>query len=190
MGELETAGSVAKANGLNPATGRRSRVDQYRIRDNYTRFFLRYVAPRIPEIGEGIFAFAGVDQLPGWDSMMGLQFENLVLNNLKTLCSLIGLDGRLVTSAAPFVRRPGKTTPGVQVDMLVQTPRSVYLVEIKRRTHISAAIEDEVQEKVRRLRVPRGTSVRTVLVYDGVVAPEVEENGYFDYLVPVESLFK
>lgn len=46
MGELETAGSVAKANGLNPATGRRSRVDQYRIRDNYTRFFLRYVAPR------------------------------------------------------------------------------------------------------------------------------------------------
>ena len=73
--------------------------------------------------------------------------------------------------------------------MLVQTPRSVYLVEIKRRTHISAAIEDEVQEKVRRLRVPRGTSVRTVLVYDGVVAPEVEENGYFDYLVPVESFF-
>ena len=55
---------------------------------------------------------------------------------------------------------------------------------------MTSLIEDEVQEKVRRLRVTRGTSVRTVLVYDGVVAPEVEENGYFDYLVPVESLFK
>ena len=62
-------------------------------------------------------------------------------------------------------------------------------MEIKRRTRISSAIEDEVQEKERRLRVPRGTSVRTVLVYDGTIALEVEENGYFDYLVPVESFF-
>ena len=77
----------------------------------------------------------------------------------------------------------------MQIDLLVQTPKSVYLVEIKRRTRISSAIEDEVQEKVRRLRVPRGTSVRTVLVYDGTIALEVEENGYFDYLVPVESFF-
>ena len=77
----------------------------------------------------------------------------------------------------------------MQIDLLVQTPKSVYLVEIKRRARISSAIEDEVQEKVRRLRVPRGTSVRTVLVYDGTIALEVEENGYFDYLVPVESFF-
>ena len=140
-------------------------------------------------IAAGSYRFESLDQLPGWESILGLQFENLVLNNLKKLCSLIGLDGRLVTSAAPYVRRPGKTTPGVQIDLLVQTPKSVYLVEIKRRARISSAIEDEVQEKVRRLRVPRGTSVRTVLVYDGTIAPEVEENGYFDYLVPLESFF-
>lgn len=81
MGELETAGFVAKANGLNPATGRRSRVDQYRIRDNYTRFFLRYVALRIPEVEAGVFTFAGMELLSSWDAMMGLQFENLVLSN-------------------------------------------------------------------------------------------------------------
>ncbi len=188
--ELAEGGFIDPDSGLNPETGEEARVSRYRLRDNYTRFYLKFIAPKAEAIREGLFRFVTLDRLPGWDSIMGFQFENLVLNNLKTLCSLIGLDGRLVTSAAPFVRRPGKTTPGVQVDMLVQTPRSVYLVEIKRRTHISAAIEDEVQEKVRRLRVPRGTSVRTVLVYDGVVAPEVEENGYFDYLVPVESLFK
>ena len=188
--DLIAGGFVASSAGKNPETGSDIREVRYRLRDNYTRFYLKFIAPKAEAIREGLFRFVTLDRLPGWDSIMGFQFENLVLNNLKTLCSLIGLDGRLVTSAAPFVRRPGKTTPGVQVDMLVQTPRSVYLVEIKRRTHISAAIEDEVQEKVRRLRVPRGTSVRTVLVYDGVVAPEVEENGYFDYLVPVESLFK
>ncbi len=43
--------------------------------------------------------------------------------------------------------------------------------------------------KVAKLRLPKGISVRTVLVYDGNLAPEVEENGYFDYLVPVSQLF-
>ena len=46
-----------------------------------------------------------------------------------------------------------------------------------------------MQAKVERLRPPRGIAVRTVLVYDGILAPEVEESGYFDYLVPVERLF-
>ena len=187
--DLTAAGFVASSAGKNPETGSDVREVRYRLRDNYTRFYLKFIAPKAEAIGEGLFRFTTLDRLPGWESIMGLQFENLVLNNLKKLCSLIGLDGRLVTSAAPYVRRPGKTTPGVQIDLLVQTPKSVYLVEIKRRARISSAIEDEVQEKVRRLRVPRGTSVRTVLVYDGTIAPEVEENGYFDYLVPVESFF-
>ena len=187
--DLTAAGFVASSAGKNPETGSDVREVRYRLRDNYTRFHLKFIAPKAEAIGEGLFRFTTLDRLPGWESIMGLQFENLVLNNLKKLCSLIGLDGRLVTSAAPYVRRPGKTTPGVQIDLLVQTPKSVYLVEIKRRARISSAIEDEVQEKVRRLRVPRGTSVRTVLVYDGTIAPEVEENGYFDYLVPLESFF-
>ena len=58
----------------------------------------------------------------------------------------------------------------------------------KRRAKISAEIEDEMQAKVAKLGVSRNVSVRTVLVYEGSVAPEVEENGYFDFLVPVERL--
>ncbi len=53
---------------------------------------------------------------------------------------------------------------------------------------ISASVEDEVREKIKRLRVPRGLSVRTALVYAGELAPEVAERGYFDALVPVERL--
>lgn len=119
---------------------------------------------------------------------MGLQFENLVLNNLMSLCPLIGLEGRLVTSAAPYVRRKSASHPGVQVDLLIQTPKSVYVVEVKRRAKIFSDVEGEMQEKVARLDAPRNVSVRTVLVYEGSVAPEVEENGYFDFLVPVERM--
>ena len=72
---------------------------------------------------------------------------------------------------------------------MLQTKKSVWVVEIKRRDRIGESVEAEVQAKVERMRPPRGIAVRTVLVYDGILAPEVEENGYFDYLVPVERLF-
>ena len=63
-----------------------------------------------------------------------------------------------------------------------------HVVEIKRQSLIAASVEDEVREKVRRLRIARNRSVRTALVYEGELAPEISENGYFDALVPFESL--
>ncbi len=121
--------------------------------------------------------------------MMGLQFENLVINNMNTLCPLLGLDGRLITSAAPFSRKKSTTSKGVQVDLLIQTPKSVYVIEIKRRQRFTTAIEQELQEKIERLHIPKGKSIRTALVYEGEIAPDVEENGFIDFLIPVERLF-
>ena len=46
-----------------------------------------------------------------------------------------------------------------------------------------------MEAKVSKLRLPKGISVHTALVYDGNLVPEVEENGYFDYLVPIKELF-
>ena len=58
-------------------------------------------------------------------------------------------------------------------------------IENKRRKHISSAIENEVQDKIHRLRTPRDKSVCSVLLYKGDLAPEVVENGYFNYIVLV-----
>ena len=129
-----------------------------------------------------------MDQLPGWRSILGTQFETLVLNNLPQIAPLLGLGNALVLSAAPFVRNATKRGEGTQIDLLVQTRTALHVVEIKRRALISASVEDEVREKIKRLRVPRGLSVRTALVYAGELAPEVAERGYFDALVPVERL--
>lgn len=46
-----------------------------------------------------------------------------------------------------------------------------------------------MRRKVAALRLPRGVSVRTALVHDGNIAPELAENRYIDFLVPVERLF-
>ena len=60
---------------------------------------------------------------------------------------------------------------------LLQARRSIYLVEVKRRTELGHEVVDEMDEKVGRIKRPRGVSVKTALVYDGHLAKTVEADG-------------
>ena len=188
LNDLIAAGFVAAGAGLNPITGANVREVRYRLSDNYTRFYLKFILPRREAIRQGLYRFTDLESLPGWSGMLGLQFENLVINNLASLCREIGLGRRLVTSAAPYARRKSASCPGLQIDLLIQTPKSVYVVEVKRCNRIDASVEKEIEEKVVRLGMDSGKSVRTVLVYEGNLSPEVEENGFIDFIVPFRKL--
>jgi len=190
LGELVEAGFVDCASGRNPVTGKAVREVRYRLCDNYTRFYLRYVLPKKESIRNGLYRYGSLERLPGWDTVMGLQFENLVLNNIATLAPLIGLVGKNVESAAPYFKSGRKTGEGVQIDYLVQLPRCSYIIEVKRKQRIGRSVEEEVQQKIDRLKLPRNRSVKTVLVYDGELDPTIEEDGYFDYLVSAEKLLQ
>ena len=91
-----------------------------------------------------------------------------------------------------FYARPapkGEKGSGLQVDLLLQSKSSYYVVEIKRwRSKIGQKVIDEVREKCRRLRRPSGISLRTALVYAGELARSVEADGYFDAIVPASDL--
>ena len=58
---------------------------------------------------KGAFAFAGLEQLAGWESVMGLQFENLVVNNLRELPGPLHVGNALVYEGhlAPIVEADG-----------------------------------------------------------------------------------
>ena len=47
-----------------------------------------------------------------------------------------------------------------------------------------------MQDKVRKLKLPKGESCRTVLVYHGELEPGITDEDYFDYLIPFERLFE
>ena len=72
----------------------------------------------------------------------------------------------------------------MQVDLLVQLPKCVYVIEVKRRDRIDVSVEEEVQEKIRRLPLKKGRSVKTVLVYEGELDATLEEDGFFDVATP------
>ena len=184
--ELSEGGFIDPDTGLNPETGEEARVSRYRLRDNYTRFYLKYIAPRKAMIKRGAYRFTSLSALPDWNAVMGLQFENLVVNNAMEVVPFLGVGNSTVESAAPYrnVRRGrDRTGGGCQIDLLVQTPRTAYVVEVKRRGEIGPEIENEVMERMKRLPLRKGMSKRPALVYDGHLDPAVEASGFFAAIV-------
>ena len=118
----------------------------------------------LPASENELFKFASMEQLRGWDSQLGRQFENLVLNHVGDIFRFLGVERSLVLSAAPYVQNGTKRGEGCQIDLLVQTRRTLYAVEIKRRREIGAEVMDEMRRKVEGLKVAHGISVRTALV--------------------------
>ena len=186
--DLRLAGFAARESGLNPETGRPLRLERYRISDNYARFYLHAIEPRKTAIEDGLFRFSSLEQLPGWESMLGTQFENLILSHVPDLFPHLGLESSPVLSAAPYARKAGNKVCGLQIDLLIQTRRSMMVVEIKRRREIGGGIVDEVAEKVKALRRMTDASIRTALVYDGHLAKTVPADGYFDFIMPAAKL--
>ena len=97
-------------------------------------------------------------------------------------------------SAAPYAKRgtkraDGSQEPGLQIDLLVRTRRSVCVVEVNRKNEINESVEKEVAEKLRRLHVQDGVSKRTALDYEGALAPVVRGNGFFDALISADDIF-
>ncbi len=190
LGELEYAGFLARETNINAATGKPMRQERFRICDNYTRFYLHFIMPNRVAISNGLFEFASMEQLRGWDSQLGRQFENLVLNHVGDIFRFLGVERSLVLSAAPYVQNGTKRGEGCQIDLLVQTRRTLYAVEIKRRREIGAEVMDEMRRKVERLKVAHGISVRTALVYDGRISPLIEAEKGFDILIPASRLLE
>ena len=184
-------GFIADDAGVNPETGRPARTSKYRLKDNYTRFYLKYLAPHKREIAMGSYSYRSIESLPEWQSVMGLQFENLIVNNAMSIIPYLHLGNAIVVSAAPYRNmRSGASgkKAGCQIDLLIQTSRTAYVVEIKRQKEIGPEIEEEVRRKIARLPLRSGVAPRPVLVYDGNLAPSVEGTGFFDAVIPARKL--
>jgi AAA+ ATPase superfamily predicted ATPase len=187
--DLCRAGYVMRDAGLNPLSGRAIKRARFRVSDNYVRFYLHYIEPRRDAILRGLFEFSSVEQLSGLQVFYGLQFENLVLNHVSDLFPLLGLEKSLVFSAFPYVQAQTKRHRGCQIDLLIQTQRTLMVVEIKRCVEIGHEVVEEVTEKLKRLAYDRSLSVRTALVYDGRLSPRVEADRFFDFIIPADKLF-
>ncbi|MCE3016912.1 MAG: hypothetical protein ACK56W_02865 [Pirellula sp.] len=63
------------------------------------------------------------------------------------------------------------------------------LLAKKNSSLVSTSVIQGVDRKIAALKLPKNQSIRTVLVYDGQLAPSIEEDHAFDFLIPASKLF-
>lgn len=172
------------------SSGKRAKLSHYRLRDNYLRFYLKYIEPKRDLIESNMYSDISLSALPGWDCVMGLQFENLVLNNRTLLNKILGLNTNDIIYANPFFQRKTEKQAGCQIDYMIQTRyQTCYICEIKfSRDQLSKTIIKEVQEKIARLSIPKNTVCLPVLIHIGGVSERVLEQRYFFKVIDFTEL--
>lgn len=172
---------MARDASWNIAKQREERLSFYRVCDNYVRFYLKYIEPFKNRILAG-----RVTSLPqGWKSMMGLQFENLVCNNVDSLLRVLAIPPDDMILSGPYFQTAGARRQGCQIDYLIQTKhRVLYVCEIKfSEREVPYSVVKEIKEKSKRLKVPKGFSIRHVLIHINGVSEHIEHDETVSYII-------
>jgi uncharacterized protein len=190
--DLIKAGFVSRDHTWHLKSGKLSKLSHYRVCDNYSRFYLKYIEPRRHKIEQDQFTSQTIANLPNWSTIMGFQFENLVLNNRKLIWQILNISPEEIVCDNPFFQRPTKRYSGCQIDYLLQSRfNTVYICEIKfSQRELGSPIIQEVQEKINRLAIPRHFSYRPVLIHVNGVTEEVEESNFFSKIIDFGDLLR
>ena len=184
---LITAGFVSKQPLWSLKTMQARKQSLYRISDPYMRFYLKVIAPQRSKIDRGGLKDTVLSQLPGFEAHLGLQIEQLLLQNRSLLLESIGLPASTIVADGPF--RQSKTTKqrGCQIDYLAQTAtQNLFVCEFKfKRRELGATIIDEVKERISALKAPRGFAKVPVLVHIGGVSSTVATDAYFYRIIDI-----
>lgn len=188
--DLEMAGFVVRDFTWHLRDGKISKLSHFRLKDNYVRFYIKYIEPNKAKIAKGFFKERSITTLPAWDSIMGLQFENLVLNNSLQIVKALGLPMEDIVFLNPFFQRKTKTISGCQIDLLIQTKfNGLFICEIKfSKTAIGTSVISEVESKVNNIKMPKRFSYRTVLIHVNGVSDTVIDRDYFSNIIDFGDL--
>ena len=123
---------------------------------------------------------------------MGLQFENLVLNNREFIYDCLAIKLATIISTNPFFQRTTKAQSGCQIDLLIQTEfDALYVCEIKfSKQRLGKEVIDQVKIKIGRLKMPKRFSCIPVLIHVNGVQDEVEDSGYFKKIIDFTEIFQ
>ena len=190
--ELEISGFTKRDYTWHFATGQDSKLSKYRLSDNYVRFYLKYIRKYKTKIQRDNFNLKSLASLSEWHTILGLQFENLVLNNRQFIHHVLGIQPEDIISENPFFQRKTVNMPGCQIDYLIQTRfQCLYICEIKfSKNIIGQSIIEEIQQKLDRIKRPRGFSYKPVLIHINGVSEELKENQYFAGIIDFSQLLE
>jgi hypothetical protein len=192
LNDLVEAGFISRHPTWSIKDAKESNLLQFRLSDNYLRFYLKYILPNRHLIEMHGFEQRSITTLPGFTSIMGLQFENLVFHNRVALLRALGVRPEDILMEGPFFQRPTKVNAGCQIDHMIQTRfATLYICEIKfSKDKITSAVIEEIMLKISKLKRPKYVSCRPVLIHVNGVTHDVEESDFFAKIISFADLFQ
>lgn len=182
---LEEVGFVKRQNTWDISSRKVGKKYILRLNDNYTAFYFRAIAKTR---AAGLIQSEPPKNLA---SLLGLQFENLVYNNIAFILTRLNIEMKDVFFAGPYVQTSTTRRQGCQVDLLIHAKNRVYVCECKLYSgEIGKAITSEVAAKISRIPKIKGISFHPVLIHGNIVADSVMEEDYFDEIIDLgDGLF-
>jgi hypothetical protein len=132
-----------------------------------------------------------LEHLPGWKSVLGLQFENLVLNNRDLVIQSLGIHPEEIIADDPYFQRTTNQKKGCQIDYLIQTrSKTLFVCEIKfSQQLVSSNIISEMKEKMAALSLPRGFAALPVLIHFSDKEESLDMQDYFYKIIRFSDFF-
>lgn len=189
LNDLITSGFITRDYTYSPKTGKRTKFSRFRLKDNNIRFYLKYIEPKKEKIANGLFNNTQAGDILAFETIMGLQFENLILSNLNEIIHILNINPTRVISASSYFQNKTLRQLACQIDLLIDTQYTIYICEIKCRNKISKKVIEEVRQKGERLKIDRNKSIRYVLIHTGALAPDMEKSE-FDAIISFDDLLK
>jgi AAA+ ATPase superfamily predicted ATPase len=181
IGNLLICGFISKDITWSLKSGEDLKLYKYRLSDNYLRFYLKYVMPNLNRIEKGQCEDIALSSLPGWSSIMGLQFKNLVLNNRNLIWQELNIRPEDIIADNPYFQRKTKAHMGCQIDYLIQTKyNALFACEIKfSAKELGSDQIASMQEKIDRLVLPKRLSCLPILIHVSGISDLLEGENYF-----------
>ena len=192
LNNLENAGFITKDYTWSLKSEKESRFYQVRLSDNYLRFYLKYIEPKLNLIKKDRFRDISISSLSAWESILGLQFENLVLSNRNKILKLLNIYVENIIADNPYFQKKTLRQKGCQVDYLIQSKfKNLYLCEIKfSRNLIGPKVIQEIKNKINSLSITKKIAVLPVLIHVNGVCDSVLESNYFFKIIDFSELLE
>ncbi len=189
LNDLVVAGFLKKIDQFDILTGEPQKVSYFKICDNYLRFYLKYIDRFKKQIHNGQFKNRTLENLAGFDSFIGYQFENLIFNNLDKIINLLDIDPNSVISAGSYSQKKStRNKNGTQIDLLIHCkPNILYVCEIKFKKNVGDDVIRQLFQKMEKLKKPKYMTLKPVLIYAGEASSKILDQSEIQ-LISAEDL--
>lgn len=192
VNELIMAGFIERNYSWQIKSKKLSKLSTLRLKDNYLRFYFRFIEPNLNKISTGLYEDVNVSSLAGWSTILGLQFENLVLNNRKLIIDELKIEPENIVFDGPFYQSHTASQSGCQIDYMIQNKyNTLYLCEIKfSQNQIKTNVIDEIESKIKNLKISTGFSISPILIHATGIDASVDDSEYFRAIIDFSKFLK